>query len=222
MPTFEMEYGEGIALYDNAIDEAEAEIIRRGLPVSSKPLAKGGDFAAFPCMPPDLSDVTFPQLQRYIGQFTAWFGYAIGQLKLTEGYRNAAEKQRAFAWSSIRKLKSGTVADKDDAVRTDRRYMTVDAKYEHCDAKVRVYGAIVEGLKRDIETVSRAVSVLEARTNVEGRGVALGRKGRTNAAHGAFRSGRRHPDEATEEAPPEAPPQRGGGLDMFGKRGRRR
>lgn len=220
MPTFEMEYGEGIALYDNAIDAAEAEIIRRGLPLSSKPLAADGEFANFPCMPADLSMVTFPELQKLIGQFTAWFGYAIGQLKLTEGYRNAAEKQRAFAWSSIRKMKTGTVSDKDDSVRTDRRYMTVDAKYEHCDAKVRVYGAIVEGLKRDIETISRAASVLEARTGVEGRGVAVGRKGRTDSAHGAFRTGRRRPE--IEEPQAEAPPQRSGGLDVFRKRGRRR
>ena len=171
MAKFEMEYDDGLALYDDAIDQAEEEIINRGLPISSKPLAANGDFANFPCMPPDLSSTTFPELQRLIGQFTAWFGYAIGQLKLSEGYRNAAEKQRAFAWSSIRRLKSGTVSDKDDAVRTDRRYMTIDAKYEHCDAKVRVYGAIVEGLKRDIETISRAASVLEARTGVEGRSV---------------------------------------------------
>lgn len=218
MPTFEMEYSEGIALYDNAIDEAEAEIIRRGLPTSSKPLATDGEFAAFPCIPADLSIVTFPELQKLIGQFTAWFSYAIGQLKLSEGYRNAAEKQRAFAWSSIRKMKAGTVSDKDDSVRTDRRYMTVDAKYEHCDAKVRVYGAIVEGLKRDIETISRAISVLESRTSVEGRGVAVSRKGRTESARGAFRTGRRRPEEDDQ---PVRPPRSSGGLDVFRKRGRR-
>ena len=207
---FEVEYDEGLALYDDAIDAAEREIIGRGLPISNKPLAADGEFANFPQMPADLSNTNFSELQRLIGQFTAWFGYAIGQLKLAEGHRNAAEKQRAFAWSSIRRLKSGTVSDKDDAVRTDRRYMNLDAKYEHCDAKVRVYGAIVEGLKRDIETISRAASVLEARTGVEGRGVAVSRKGRSETAQNRFRTGRREP-------PPTDMP-RSSGLDVFRKR----
>lgn len=214
MPSFEVEYDEGLALYDNAIDTAEAEIISRGLPISTKPLDVNGDFARFPCMPADLGDTTFLEMQKLIGQFTSWFAYAIGQLKLAEGYRNAAEKQRSFAWSSIRKLKTGTVSDKDDSVRTDRRYMTIDAKYEHCDAKVRVYGAIVEGLKRDIETISRAASVLEARTGVEGRGIAVGRKGRVQAATSAFRSGRRYPEDAPEER------VRWGGLEAFKRRRR--
>ena len=92
--------------------------------------------------------------------------------------------------------------------------MTIDAKYEHCDAKVRVYGAIVEGLKRDIETISRAASVLEARTGVEGRGIAVGRKGRPQHAQAAFRSGRRYPDEYQEDR------VRSNGLDAFKRRRR--
>jgi len=216
MANFEMEYDEGLALYDRAIDQAEAEIIGRGLPISSKPLGVDGNFAQFPQMPADLSSVTFPMLQKFLGQFTAWFGYAIGQLKLAEGWRNVAEKQRSFAWSSIRRLKPGTISDKDDAVRTDKRYMPLDAHYEHCDAKVRVYGAIVEGLKRDIETISRAASVLESRTNVEGRGVAVSRKGRTETTRQTFRSGRRYPEDNTP-----ATPRSSGGLDVFRKRGRR-
>lgn len=215
MPSFETNYDDGLALYDDAIDQAEAEVISRGLPVSTKPIGRDGEFQQFPTMPPDLSVVKFPELQRKIGEFTAWFSYAIGQLKLAEGYRNAAEKKRSFAWSRIRKLKSGTVSDKDDAVRTDDRYVRVDAHYEHCDAKVRLYGAIVEGLKRDIETISRAASVLEARTGVEGRGVAVSRRGRTESAGETFRSSRRHHDE-----PP--PKRSGGGLDVFKKRRRQK
>jgi hypothetical protein len=210
MPSFEMEYEEGLAIYDKAIDDAEADIIKRGLPISTRPRGINDDFARFPYMPADLSEPEFQELQMLLGQFTAWFGYAIGQLKLAEGQRNAAEKQRSFAWSSIRKLKSGTVSDKDDSVRTDRRYITIDAKYEHCDAKVRIYGAIVDGLKRDIETISRAASVLEARTDIEGRSIAVGRKGRARHAQESFRRGRRYVDEQHERA--------FRGLDTFRKR----
>jgi len=221
MRSFEMDYDEGIALYDQAIDDAEAEVLTRGLPISSKPQRDDGEFASFPRMPADLSQTTFPQLQKLIGQFTAWFGYAIGQLKLSEGARNTADKQRSFAWSSLRKLRSGTVSDKDDAVRTDSRYMKVDAHYEHCDAKTRIYGAIVDGLKRDIDTVSRAASVLEARTGVEGKGVAISRRGRSEQARSTFRSGRRGHSAAPEEDPPEAPPPRYRGLDTFRKKRKR-
>lgn len=202
---FEMDYDEGIAIYDEAIDKAEAEIISRGLPLSARPLNKDREFANFPEIPVDLSEVGLEVMQKLIGQFTAWFSYAISQLKSAEGQRNAAEKQRSFAWSSIRKLKAGTVADKDDAVRTDRRYIKIDAHYEHCDAKVRLYNGIVEGLKRDIETISRAVSVLEARKDVEGRSAVVGKRGQ--AAGESFRAARRNRPQVS-------------GLDVF-KKGRR-
>jgi hypothetical protein len=210
--SFETDYDEGLALYDEAIDQAEADVLHRGLPISTKPVGRDGEFSEFPRMPPDLSAVKFAELQKKIGEFTEWFTYAIGQLKLAEGQRNAAEKKRSFAWARIRKLKSGTVSDKDDAVRTDRRYVRVDAHYEHLDAKVRIYNAIVEGLKRDIETVSRAISVLEARAGVEGRSVAVGRRGRTAPAEESFRSGRRHYGDP--------PAEKKGGLDVFKKRRR--
>lgn len=219
MAKFELDYDEGLALYDDAIEAAEEEVIHRGLPISSKPLGEDGEFAQFPQMPADLSQVQFGTLQKLIGQFTAWFGYAIGQLKVAEGQRNAAEKQRTFSWSSIRRLKSGTVSDKDDAVRTDRRYAAIDAKYEHCDAKVRIYNGIVEGLKRDIETISRAASVLEARTGVEGRGVAVGRKGLSNLAGRRFKSNERY--QGRVDDPPPDPPPRAAALDVFKRRPKR-
>lgn len=217
MSTFDTKYDEGLALYDEAIDKAVAEIINRGLPVSTRPIGRDGNFADFPQMPYDLSTTSFSELQSLMGRFTAWFGYAIGQLKILEGARNGAEKKRSFAWANIRSLKSGTVSDKDDAVRTDRRYAAVDAQYEHFDSMVRICGAIVEGLKRDIETVSRAAAVLEARTGVEGRGVAVGRRGRTESASNAFRSSRR----THNEPPPERTRSGGSGLDVFKKRRRR-
>lgn len=210
MATFEMEYDRGLALYDEAIEKAEEEIIGRGLSISTRPMNERNDFDNFPTMPHDLSALSPNGIQLYLGRFTAWYTYAIGQLKSAEGQRNAAEKQRTFAWSSIRKLKSGTVSDKDDAVRTDSRYMKVDAHYEHCDAKVRVYGAIVEGLKRDIETISRAATVEEFKSSTDSRT----RRIESGRARSSFRSGRRQPDHE-EQAPP--PRKRNRGLDMFKK-----
>jgi hypothetical protein len=202
-----MQYDDGLSVYDNAVDEAEAAVINMGLPLNTRPVGRDEEFADVPRMPIDLSKSSFQELTYLIGRFTEWYGYSVGQLKLAEGRRNAAEKKRTFAWSRIRKLKSGTVSDKDDAVRTDSRYLNVDGRYEHWDAMVRLLGGIVEGLKRDVETISRSITVLESRTGAEGRGVAAGRKGRGDAQT-AFRRGRRDHQE----------PKGRSAMDVFKKR----
>jgi len=176
MASFEVTYDEGMKVYSEAPDKAEAAIIDMGLSVSTRPTDRAGEFDEFPHLPPDLSLCSFAEIQRLIGQFTTWYGYAIGQLKLAEGQRNAAEKRRTFAWSRIRKTKSGTVADKDDETRLDRRYVEADANFEFCDTKYRLLVGIVDGLKRDIETVSRSYAVLESRQNAEGKAVGISRR----------------------------------------------
>jgi hypothetical protein len=204
MPSFEVRYDDALSMLDESLDKAEADVINMGLNVATRPSHRG-EFSDFPKMPEDLSRPGFQELQRLIGQFTEWYGYAIGQLKLAEGARNTAEEKKTTAWAIIRKLKTGTVSDKDDAVRTDARYVRVVANYNYCDTKYRLLVGIVEGLKRDIETISRAATVLESRVGAEGRGVAVSRKGRAEQTAQTFRSGRRE----------------GGVLDTF-RKGRRR
>jgi hypothetical protein len=178
MPNYEVTLEEGLGAYGAAPEEAEDAIIRAGLSVATRPVDPRGEFEEFPSLPYDLSAASFPELQRLIGKFTEWYDYAIGQQKLAEGMRNAAEKQRTVAWARIRRTKSGTVSDKDDATRLDKRYIEVDARFEFRDSQYRLLVGIVEGLKRDIETISRAASVLESRTGAEGKGVGLDRKSR--------------------------------------------
>lgn len=218
MPSFEVQYDDGLEKYDRAADQAEADLINMGLVLDTRPVGRDGEFSDFPRMPVDLSTTSFSELQRLIGVFTRWYGYAVGQLKRAEGLRNAADKKRTFAWSRIRKLKTGTVQDKDDAVRTDGRFVDVDASYERADALARMLNGIAEGLKRDIDTISRAATVLESRVGTEGRGVTIGRKGRSDSAREAFRSGRRgHGEEADGGSN-----GRRSALDVFRKRGGRR
>lgn len=191
MASFEIRYDEALDMLDESLDKAEADVITMGLNIATRPTDRRGEFADVPRMPEDLSGVNFSQLQKLIGQFTEWYGYAIGQLKRAEGARNTAEEKKTTAWSILRKLKTGTVSDKDDSVRTDSRYVRVVAHYNYCDTKYRLLVGIVEGLKRDIETISRAATVLENRVGAEGRGVAIGRKGRAEQASEAFRSDKR-------------------------------
>lgn len=175
---FEANYDGGLAAYDDAIDKAEAEVIALGLYPSERPRNSSGKFDEKPELPPDLSAVTYSELLFLIGQFTTWHGYAIGQKIIAEIQANAAEKKRSFAWRVIRRLKAGTVADKDDGTGTDTRYMDADAQAEHYDAKKRLLAGIVETLKRDIETVSRAAAVMEQQQNAEGRQVGVSHRGK--------------------------------------------
>jgi hypothetical protein len=183
MASFETTFEEGMKAYSEAPDKAEAAVINMGLSVSVRPTNRTGEFVDFPQMPPDLSVSAFAELQRLIGQFTAWYGYAICQQKLYEGQRNSAEKMRVFAWSRIRKTKAGTVADKDDETRLDRRYVDADCRFEEYDSTYRLLTGIVEGLKRDIETISRTFEGLKSRQNAEGKSVGVMRRGQGGESH---------------------------------------
>lgn len=217
MASFDVQYDEGLNKYDEASDSAEADVINMGLVLDTRPLGRDKEFAEFPRMPADLSQTSFSELQRLIGVFTTWYSYAIGQLKRAEGLRNVADKKRTFAWSRIRKLKTGTVQDKDDATRTDGRFVDVDAAYERADALARMLNGIAEGLKRDIDTISRSASVLESRIDTEGRGVAFSRKGQAEVARNSFRSSRRSGSQPDHDEPK----SRRSALDVFKTRGRR-
>jgi len=88
----------------------------------------------------------------------------------------AAEKKKEFAWSRLRDSKVGTVADKDNRTRTDARYVQVSAEATHWETVVRLLRGLVEGLKRDCDTLSRRVTILDQQLGVEGRAQAISRK----------------------------------------------
>jgi len=192
MTRWDVKFEDGLAYYDSAVDEAEQEVLDMGLLMGERPTDTKGGFADRPQMPVDLSECSWKYLQKLIGQFTGWYDYAIGQYKLAICKRNAADKKKAYGWSRIRKNKEGTVADKDDDTRVDSRYMQQDAHYEYSDTKARLLEGIVDGLKRDIETVSRSMTALEGRQGVEGRSAGVERKGRQHGRPdvlGRFRKG---------------------------------
>lgn len=184
MSRWDLNHDDGVAHYDQAVDEAEEEVIRMGLHVSTIPTGPHGEEEIRPTVPMNLSECTLPFLQDLIGQFTAWYDYALGQLQLAVARRNAADKKRAYSWSRIRKTKDGRVADKDDDTRCDSRYVGQDKHYEFCDAKVRILSGVVDGLKRDIETISRSITALEGRQDVEGRAAGIQRRRQEKASGG--------------------------------------
>jgi hypothetical protein len=183
---FEIEYERGLQAYDDAQDEADAQLTRMGLGAVVRPLIKGGDFDELPSMPPDLGELNHGQLTALLGRFTAWYGYALGRQADAQVQRNGSEEKRSVSWAKIRRLKDGTVADKDDAARIDTRYVSINASLFRDESVLTKVRVIVEGLKRNIETISRAIAALESRINIEGRGVAAARKQGSEAVQAVF------------------------------------
>jgi hypothetical protein len=196
-----MRFEEGLKLYDEAIDRAEDDLVHIGLPLPTRPMDREGELLDMPQLPDDLTDLSPRDLGDLLSVFSRWFEYATGQYKLARGRRNGGEKKRGFAWASIRQKKNGTVSDKDDHTRTDSRYMNVDADFEYGDAKLGLLEGIVRGLERDIDTISRAITVMDQRLGVEGRGAAASRRRRDESGGGGqFQTARRGKDVLSKGA----------------------
>jgi hypothetical protein len=171
---FEVPFEEGLEKYDRAIDEAEADVIKAGLGVTSRPMRHNKP-AERPTIPEDLSELGLAELSNLLGVMTRWHSYAIGQKVIAGNQRDAAAEKKAFAWKYIRRLKEGTVSDKDDSAGIDVRYVDVEAQYRYHDAKYTFLVGMVDSLKRETETISRAVELLRQRIEIEGRNVGVGR-----------------------------------------------
>jgi hypothetical protein len=212
----EVRYEEGLAQYDEVMEQVEDDLVNMGFPLPSRP-ARGDDSMDLPDLPVDLTQFSSKELGALLSEFSAWYSYAAGQLKLARGQRNVSEKRRSYGWSRIRKTKQGTVSDKDDDTRTDSRFIQVDTEFEYSDAKLELLKGITDGLLRDIETISRAITVMEQRINVDGAVAGAARRGRGDMSN-RFR---RRQEQVYEDQEPEPPPQqrkgkrRGGALDRF-------
>lgn len=202
------EYTAGIRKYEQAVDKGEAELMDMGFPPAQRPKDKDGNLADRPELPVHLSTKTMADLQDLLAYFTAWHSYAIEYLPRAASDRNAAESARDFAWAKIRKSKQGTVSDKDNATRTDVRYVEANAHYETCDYKYRKLKAICEGLMREIDTLSRAISALSDRKYVEGQQVM--------GEHRGYRAGAGPTRRGPTEGPPSVPgPARASAMRLF-------
>lgn len=175
MPVLECPYEEGLKKFDDATDKAYGEVIRLGLGVSQRPFY-GGKAADRPEIPHNLSELGLSELGNLLGVLTKWHSYAIGQKIIAGNERDAAAEKKTFAWKRIRRLKDGTVSDKDDATGIDVRYIEVEAHFRYADAKYSFLAGMVDALKRETETVSRAFEVLRQRIELEGRNVGMGRR----------------------------------------------
>ena len=172
---FAMDFEECLKQYSSAPDEAEAAVAAMGLSHAQRPLDNRGNPADLPELP-DLSESSPADLARYISVFTAWYTYAHGRLVYFRKLRDVEAKKREFAWSYLRRRKDGTVADKDDLVRTDSRFVEIDRQYTYVDDVTQDLDCIVKNLDLNVKTISRVITVMEQRLGVEGFGAQVERK----------------------------------------------
>lgn len=176
MARIERRFDEAMEYFDAAITDAEQEIIDRGFMPPIRP-GGGDEFDGRPVMPPNLDDCQMHELQYLLGKFTEWYTYASNQLAESENQMDKCIEKEKYAWSKIRSgIREGTVSDKDDAVRTDQRHSDIVAERLHWKSRGRWMKVICESLMREIETISRAVTMMEQRMGVEGKAARAGRR----------------------------------------------
>lgn len=177
MPRVEKRYDEVIEGLDNAVADAEQEIIDRGFLPPTRPKNSEGELDTRPVMPPNLDDCTMDELQYLLGQFTEWYTYAGRQSAEAENQLDKCKEKKTFSWAKIRgSIQAGTVSDKDDETRRDQRYTDVIEEMTHWSSMMRWMKVITDSLLREIETISRAVTMMEQRMGVEGRSYRAGRR----------------------------------------------
>jgi hypothetical protein len=157
MPTTEAEYTHGVNMYAQAVDKGDADMTLMGFPQAERP-KRGEELADRPQLPERISDLNMSQLLDLLTWYTAWFDYATNLMPKARSMKTSLESARDFAWAKIRREKRDekTVSDKDDA------------DLETADYRYNMLKAISEGLYRDIETISRAITGLSDRFNSEG------------------------------------------------------
>jgi hypothetical protein len=185
MPNLTIDFEQAMKEYDTA-DESEAAVLRTGLHHAQRPFNDKGDPGDLPDMPHDLSECSPADLGYWLTVFTAWHSYANGRLISFTKLRNAAAEKRSFAWSYLRRNRDGTVADKDDDVRTDTRYVQVNREYQYFDNMVDDLKCITDNLDRNVRAVSRAISVMEQRLGIEGYAATASSKNKRRDVFSAF------------------------------------
>lgn len=172
---FNADFEESLEMYSAAADEADAAVVAMGLRHAERPIDSDGNPDDLPRLP-DLSECSPAELAHYISLFTEWHNYAYGRLVYFQKIRDIAAEKRGFTWSYLRKRMGGTVSDKDDAVKTDSRWVAINREYIYADNMVRDLECITRGLEQNVKTISRVISVMEQRLETEGFKASMERK----------------------------------------------
>lgn len=110
---------------------------------------------------------------------TNWYGYLGAQFAVYSARRNEARKKKEVSWSIIRNnyRKIGreygvsyTDQKLSDFARQDSRFLPLDAEYEKLNAIYNTLGALLEVTKKEVESISREVTIRQVKAESEARG----------------------------------------------------
>ena len=163
-------------------------------------------------LPVVIRRLSLDQVSALYSLFTSWFSYITFQKNIIMAERSEALKQKEFIWSHVRKqykyywdevdekTRKRTDQQMSDEARCDYRFVKANSRYTELDT---LYSSLLDTLevtKKDMEMVSREVTIVQTKLEFEAQGNSMrGRPGRP------WRKGL---DDETEDQAPEERPTR--------------
>lgn len=130
-------------------------------------------------MPPSLKVLSLEDVSAAMSLSCNWLGYLYGQYAGVMVARKEAMKRKEAIWSIVRnsyrkigKYHGASLTDQklSDFARGDRRFIEADAEYEKLNAVYNTLEAIIDVTKKELETISREVTIRQTILESETRG----------------------------------------------------
>lgn len=147
---------DALEMYDNAAIGALEWLEEKGLAdVLHRPKKDGRYFDGR--LPPDINSMGATQLGEWMGMMTIWTDYVQQLVTTSKADTINAEQKIKVVKAKIRRTATGTVADQDDIVQCDSRYVEVVADWLEVKTRLGLAEGVLEAAKRDVKTISRLI-----------------------------------------------------------------
>lgn len=176
-------------------DDTVAQYEEMGVAARPRPFVDENHTAIFPGleagsyydgrMPPALKQLTLDEVSSALCLSCNWLGYISAQYALVAASRSEAKKRKEAIWSIVRnnyrkigKRHGVNFTDQklSDFARGDSRFVSADAEYEKLNAMYATLEALVDVTKKEMETISREVTIRQAKVESEARGRGISRR----------------------------------------------
>jgi len=138
--------------------------------------------------------LSLDQISALLTLVTRWFAYLTFQKNLIAAERSEASKQKEFVWSHVRKqykyyrdeknkISKRTDQQMSDEARCDFRFIKANSRYTELNTLYDAMLDTMEVAKRDMEMVSREVTIVQTKLEAEARASSTGRPWK--GGHGA-------------------------------------
>lgn len=118
-------------------------------------------------IPTVVRTLSLDNISDLLALLTAWYGHLTYQARYIATEKSEAKAQRDFIASHLRtkwkRQKKGSDSAVKDLVLDDYRYVKWDAIYEELHAAHQFLEAVMDNTKRDINTVSREITIQQVK-----------------------------------------------------------